>query len=369
MPPIIGIQFSPKGKQYHFDTQGITDLVPGDRVVVETARGRQLGIVVDYVSEKELDGRVCKPIERKATPQDLVLQQHWQSKGLHALVTCREEAGKLGLKGYKFVRAEYNFDGSQVTILYATERKKGNLAALQRVMRRSLRSKVELYQIGPRDFAKQLDGLGACGEQRCCSRFLIKFNSVSIRMAKLQNISLTPSEITGLCGRLRCCLAYEQEQYAEAAKGLPKRGKEVVTPYGKGRVVEVRTLAGSIVVEVDRVRHLVQREDIGKTEFTTPPVAEEQWPSWLPEEPQSSAQPAQEKESRPRTAAEQRSRASRRRRKRPKKNAADSQAPKASPGRTAKVERPKPSSEKKSSSSRRRGRRRPRRRNKPGPGQ
>ena len=140
MPPIIGIQFSPKGKQYHFDTQGITDLVPGDRVVVETARGRQLGIVVNYVPDTELDGRACKPIERRATPRDLVLQQHWQSKGLNALVTCREEAGNLGLKGYKFIKADYNFDGSQVTILYTTEKKKGNLSALQRSLRRSLRS-------------------------------------------------------------------------------------------------------------------------------------------------------------------------------------------------------------------------------------
>ncbi len=365
MPPIIGIQFNLKGKQYHFDTQGISDLVPGDRVVVETARGRQLGIVVNYVPEKELDGRACKPIERRATPRDLVLQQHWQSKGLHALVTCREEAAKMDLKGYKFVKADYNFDGSQVTILYTTEKKKGNLPALQRTLRRALRSKVELYQIGPRDFAKQLDGLGACGEQRCCSRFLTKFNSVSIRMAKLQNISLTPSEITGLCGRLRCCLAYEQEQYAEAAKGLPKRGKEVDTPYGKGRVVEVRTLAGSIVVDVDRVRNVVLREDIGKTEFTTPPVVDEQWPSWLPEEPESTAQPGRKTESVTDRADEQRSHGSRRR-KRPKKNAsAASQTPKATTDRPARGEQARPSTEVQSGSSRRRGRRRPRRRNQP----
>ncbi len=244
MPPILSIRFQPAGRPYHFDAQGITDLRPGDRVVVETTRGRQLGTVIGYVSDEELEGRSCKPIERRATPRDLVMQQHWHAKALHALVTCRDQAKDQRLSGFKFVKAEYNFDGSQVTILYTTEKKRAELAPLQRNLRRVLRTKVELFQIGPRDLAKSLDGLGACGIQRCCSRYLTKFNSVSIRMAKLQQISLTPSEITGVCGRLRCCLAYEHDQYAEAAKGLPRRGKEVQTPYGRGRVVEVRTLVG-----------------------------------------------------------------------------------------------------------------------------
>jgi cell fate regulator YaaT (PSP1 superfamily) len=301
MPPIIGIRFQPKGRQYHFDAQGIADLVPGDRVVVETTRGRQLGIVVGYISEEELDGRACKPIERRATPRDLVMQQYWQARELSALIACQEQAERLDLRGYKFVKAEYNFDGSQVTILYTTEKKKGDLNALRRELRRALRTKVELFQVGPRDFAKLLDGLGACGEQRCCSRFLTKFNSVSIRMAKLQNISLTPSEITGVCGRLRCCLAYEEDQYAEAAKGLPKRGKEVVTPHGKGRVVEIRTLAGTIVVDVEGVRHVVEREDIGQTEFSTPPEEQDKWPDWLSDKPGPDweAEGAQEAASRP----------------------------------------------------------------------
>lgn len=305
MPPIISIQFAPTGKQYHFDAQGITDLVPGDRVVVETTRGRQLGIFVAYVPDNELDGRGCKPIERRATARDLVMQQQWQAKELNALIACQELAEKQGLGGYKFVKAEYNFDGSQVTILYSTERKKGDLGALQRELRRSLRAKVELFQIGPRDFAKVLDGLGACGEQRCCSRFLTKFGSVSIRMAKLQNISLAPSEITGVCGRLRCCLAYEYEQYAEAAKGLPRRGKEVVTPYGKGKVIELRTLAGAIVVDVNGVRHVVQREDIGKQEFTHPAPQEEKWPGWLePDADSGEPAPAEKARAAPRPAQE-----------------------------------------------------------------
>jgi cell fate regulator YaaT (PSP1 superfamily) len=282
MPPVVGIQFSPVGKNYHFDAKGITDLCPGDRVVVNTSRGKQLGIVTGYVPEDELEGRTCKPIERRATPRDLVMQQQWQAKALSAVVTCTEKAEELGLKGFKFVQAEYNFDGSQVTILYTADKKRGDLGELQRALRRILRTRVELYQAGPRDLAKVLDGLGACGIPRCCSRFLTRFSSVSIRMAKAQNISLTPSEITGVCGRLRCCLAYEYEQYVEAADGLPRRGKEIVTPYGKGRVVEVRTLAGDTVVDVDGVRHVVPREDLGKEEFTHPPHEKEVYlPDWL----------------------------------------------------------------------------------------
>jgi len=352
MPPIIGIQFNPTGKRYHFDAQGISDLLPGDRVVVETSRGRQLGIVTGYVPKEKLEGRSCKPIERRATPRDLVMQRQWQAKALSALVTCREQAKKLGLKGYKFVRAEYNFDGSQVTILYTTEKKRAELTTLQRELRRALRTRVELYQIGPRDFAKQLDGLGACGERRCCSRFLTTFGSVSIRMAKLQNISLTPSEITGACGRLRCCLAYEQKQYAEAAKGLPKRGRDVLTPYGKGRVIEVRTLAGVIVVEVEGARHVVLREDIGKKEFTHPPIVEQtDWPDWL-SDTSASDSPTAPAETPGRAAERKRksSRPSRRRHRQPKKKQ-EAKSPSPQPKST------RPPRSRKKSSRRRRSRR------------
>jgi cell fate regulator YaaT (PSP1 superfamily) len=368
MPPIVGIQFQPTGRQYHFDAQGIADLVPGDRVVVETTRGRQLGIVVGYVSEEELEGRACKPIERRATPRDLVMQQYWQGRELSALIACQEQAERLDLRGYKFIKAEYNFDGSQVTILYTTEKKKGNLNALRRELRRALRTKVELFQVGPRDFAKLLDGLGACGEQRCCSRFLTKFNSVSIRMAKLQNISLTPSEITGVCGRLRCCLAYEQEQYAEAAKGLPKRGKEVVTPHGKGRVVEIRTLAGTIVVDVEGVRHVVERDDIGQTEFSSPPEEQEKWPDWLTDgsAPAGEGEAAQGAASRPAATSHQESRRrppQHRRQPRPRKaGAAPDRAPRKGPQPSSRS-RPDASRAAKPPSSRRRRRRSDRRSN------
>jgi cell fate regulator YaaT (PSP1 superfamily) len=339
MPPIVGIQFAPVGKQYHFDAKGITDLRPGDRVVVNTSRGKQLGIVTGYIPEEELEGRSCKPIERRATPRDLVMYQQWQAKALNVVVTCTEKAEELGLKGYKFIQAEYNFDGSQVTILYTADKKRGDLGDLQRELRRMLRTRVELYQAGPRDLAKTLDGLGACGIPRCCSRFLTRFSSVSIRMAKAQNISLTPSEITGLCGRLRCCLGYEHEQYLEAAEGLPRRGKDVVTPYGRGRVVEVRTLAGDTVVDVDGVRHVVGREDLGKEEFTHPPSEKEIYlPEWLDDsnsEASSTDEPASKS-----------SRRSRRGGRRPKSRR-QSQAPKQRQGDRGSRRRSRRSKEKK----------------------
>jgi cell fate regulator YaaT (PSP1 superfamily) len=346
MPPVVGIQFSPVGKQYHFDAKGITDLQPGDRVVVNTSRGKQLGIVIDYVPDEELEGRACKPIERRATPRDLVMQQQWQAKALSAVVTCAEKAEELGLQGYKFIQAEYNFDGTQVTILYTAEKKRGDLGELQRELRRMLRTRVELYQAGPRDLAKTLDGLGACGIPRCCSRFLTRFSSVSIRMAKAQNISLTPSEITGVCGRLRCCLAYEYEQYVEAAEGLPRRGKEVVTPYGKGRVVEVRTLAGDTVVDVEGVRYVVGREDLGKQEFTNPPREREVYlPDWLDDsssaEDVSTEEPGDGKPERP-----SRRRGGRSKGKRDSRGAAP-QPPKPRHGERGSRRRPRRSKEKK----------------------
>ena len=336
MPPIVAIQFQPTGRSYHFDSRGIDDLEPGDRVVVETSRGRQLGIVTGYVPEKELEGRSCKPIERRATPRDLLRQEQWQAKAPSALLACREQVEQLGLKGYKFIKAEYNYDGTQVTILYTTDKKRSELGELERNLRRSLRTRVELYQIGPRDLAKELDGLGACGIQRCCSRFLTRFNSVSIRMAKTQQISLAPSEITGVCGRLRCCLAYEHEQYVEAAEGLPKRNKQIVTPHGKGRVVEIRTLAGTVVVDVEGVRHTVDREDIGKTEFTHPPVeAPVAWPEWVPAAPESA--PAKEEDSGRKKSSSRRSR----RRSRPRKPKSDSEPGAASPNQARSDSAPK----------------------------
>ena len=182
------------------------------------------------------------------------MRQLWQQKELEAMINCRAKAAELKLKGVKIVTAEYAFDGSRLSFLYSTEtEEKVDLRALRNAIQRVYtRSRVEMRQIGPRDVAKLLGGMGACGlENRCCSMFLSEFSPISIKMAKEQGISLTPSEITGMCGRLRCCLVYEYEQYVEARKQLPKRGKRVVTPQGEGKVVDVFPLRDIAVVELD----------------------------------------------------------------------------------------------------------------------
>ncbi|MGB3714923.1 MAG: regulatory iron-sulfur-containing complex subunit RicT [Candidatus Promineifilaceae bacterium] len=250
---VVGVRFQKLGKLYHFRlTEDEVGIDPGDHVIVETKRGRQLGQVIANVEPNKVDRRRgLKAIERKATPRDLVMRQVWEQKELDALITCREQAAMLGIVDVKFVKAEYSFDGSRLTLLYTTENKKLDIRPLRKNLRKIYRSRVEMLMIGPRDVAKILGGHGACGQPRCCSTFLTEFSPVSIRMAKAQGVSLSPQEITGMCGRLRCCLVYEFEQYVQAKKQLPKYGKVIGTPYGEGKVRDVRVLRDSVIVDVD----------------------------------------------------------------------------------------------------------------------
>jgi cell fate regulator YaaT (PSP1 superfamily) len=266
---VVGVRFQKLGKLYHFRLVGDHGVIdPGDHVIVETKRGRQLGQVIAHVEPNKVDRRRgIKAIERKATPRDMVMSQVWEQKELDALITCREQAALLGLVDVKFVKAEYSFDGSRLTLLYSTENKKLDIRQLRRNMRKIYRSRVEMLMIGPRDVAKILGGHGACGHPRCCSTFLTEFSPISIRMAKAQGVSLSPQEITGMCGRLRCCLVYEYEQYVQAKKDLPKVGKVIGTPYGEGRVRDVRVLRESVIVDVDG-----ERKEIFRHEFE--PLAE-----------------------------------------------------------------------------------------------
>jgi cell fate regulator YaaT (PSP1 superfamily) len=244
-----------------------TEILVGDFAVVETSRGRQLGQVVQIVEKPSPPPEgVWKPIHHRATPRDLVLRQLWQKKELEAMINCRAKLAEIKIPGVKVVAAEFSFDGSRLSFLYSTESEsKVDLRRLQSAMQRLyIRSRVEMRQIGPRDVAKLLGGMGACGiDNRCCSMFLTEFSPISIKMAKEQGISLTPTEITGMCGRLRCCLIYEYEQYVEARKNLPKRGKRVVTPSGEGKVLDVYPLKQTILVELDNgVRVEVAHADV-----------------------------------------------------------------------------------------------------------
>jgi len=262
-PQIVGIQFQEIGKIYHFDGSNIQEIQVGDRVIVETSRGRQLGEVTHLVKDPPPPHEgTGKQVERRATPRDLVLNQSWQKKEVEALISCRERSSQLRLSEIKIIAAEFNFDGSRLSIMFNSEtEEKVELKSLRQDMGKKYPgSQVELRQIGPRDVAKILGGMGACGlEERCCSKFLTEFSPISIKMAKEQGISLTPAEITGMCGRLRCCLYYEFEEYLAARKELPKRGKKVVTPQGEGKVINVNPITMNIFVEL---------AEIGKREFS-----------------------------------------------------------------------------------------------------
>ncbi|WP_374687861.1 stage 0 sporulation family protein [Promineifilum sp.] len=259
----IGVRFQKLGKLYHFKVGSHKDLAPGDHVIVETKRGKQLGQVIAFIPPDEVHRhKGLRVVQRRATPRDLVLKQVWESKELDALITCREEASKAGIKDAKFVKAEFSFDGSWLTIAYTTENKKLDVRQVQGALGRILRTRVEMQLVGPRDVAKMMGGYGACGIPRCCSTFLTEFSPISIRMAKEQGISLSPQEITGMCGRLRCCLVYEYEQYVEAKKQLPRAGKIIGTPHGEGKVLDVRPLRDSVMVLVEETVHEVFRREI-----------------------------------------------------------------------------------------------------------
>lgn len=255
-PFVVGLRFQKVGKVYHFEASKFRDIKIGDFVIVETSRGTQLGQVIQLIeaSEKSIIETI-KPVQRIATPQDLVLRQSWQQKEMDAVTTCRAKVAELSLTDVKIIAAEYSFDGGRLFFLYSSEAgEKADLRSLRRAMQRVYQpSRVEMHLIGPRDVAKILGGMGACGlENRCCSSFLTEFSPISIKMAKEQGISLTPTEITGMCGRLRCCLVYEYEQYVEARKQLPKRGKRVRTPLGDGKVVDIYPLKESVIVDLEQ---------------------------------------------------------------------------------------------------------------------
>lgn len=255
-PRIVGVRFQKLGKLYHFDASEIEDLRVGDQVIVTTARGREMGEVasVGIPPEQAPEAKRMRPVERLATPQELALRNQWKRKELEAMIECRAQAAELGLRGVKIAKAEYSYDGSRLTFLYNTDADEDvDIGPLRREMQGEFsHARVRMRQIGPRDVAKIIGGMGACGlEERCCSKFLTEFSPISIRMAKEQGISLNPNEITGMCGRLRCCLMYEYEQYVEARKKLPKKKKRVITPAGEGKVVDVLPLKKAVIVQLE----------------------------------------------------------------------------------------------------------------------
>jgi cell fate regulator YaaT (PSP1 superfamily) len=268
---IVGIRFSKVGKIYHFDATDLPGLQVGEAVIVETSRGIQLGFVANIVAPSLTDNKGSwKKVTRRANPKDLLIRQNWMAKQADAVQFCQIRIKELDLRGIKIVAAEYSFDGSRLSLMFNSESEdKLELKSLKReLQKRYSPAQIEIRQIGPRDMAKSLCGMGACGlETRCCCKFLTDFSSISIKMAKEQGISLTPPEITGMCGRLRCCLNYEFEQYNSLRQALPRKNKSVMTPLGEGRVVEVRTLREEVVVDLPEIgKKIFKNEEIQKVE-------------------------------------------------------------------------------------------------------
>ena len=254
---IIGVQFEEVGKIYYFDASRYPELKVGDPIVVRTSRGLQLAKIIQVkIDEQDLDLNSFKSVERPATPNDLLTRKALALEEDAAKEKIRDYLIENGLSGVKVVSAEYSLDGNRLFLLINSESSVTyNIKKLHQDIQKLFKDvNLEIRQIGPRDTAKLIRGMGACGlETRCCSKFLTEFNSISIRMAKTQDISLTPSEITGMCGRLRCCLMYEYDQYVEAIKTLPKRKRKVQTPMGEGRVVQILPLRQAVIVDLPEI--------------------------------------------------------------------------------------------------------------------
>ena len=237
MVKVIGVKFKTGNRIYYFDPLDLP-VKAGDGVIVETARGMEFGDVPEDPKEVEESEIVAplKPVVRIATDEDKRLRAQYAAKENDAFAICLEKIEAHGLD-MKLVDVEYTFNGSKV-VFYFTADERVDFRELVKDLAYTLKTRIELRQIGVRDEAKMLGGLGPCGRLVCCKAFLDDFRPVSIKMAKEQNLSLSPTKISGLCGRLMCCLQYEQSAYESIRSQMPKPGKEVNTVDGVGVVVE-----------------------------------------------------------------------------------------------------------------------------------
>ena len=250
MAEVIGVRFKEVGKVYYFDPDN-NKLKLNDTVIVETSRGVECGMVA--IENKEVpDEEIVHPLKkliRKATKEDLRHLEENHRKEKEALKICEQKVADHGLE-MKLVDVEYTFDNSKI-LFYFTADGRVDFRALVKDLASVFRTRIELRQIGVRDESKMLGGLGVCGRPFCCSSFLGEFHPVSIKMAKEQGLSLSPTKISGTCGRLMCCLKYEQEAYTDLLKHTPKVGAIVKTPYGRGLVVETNLLTRTLKVKMD----------------------------------------------------------------------------------------------------------------------
>ena len=250
MTEIIGVRFKHTGKIYYFSPNGKT-VKHGDFVIVETSRGVECGQVV--LSNREVEDKKIiqplKPIISIANEKDMKTIERNKQKAKEAFDICLKKIKEHNLQ-MNLIDVEYTFDANKI-LFYFTAEGRIDFRDLVKDLASVFRTRIELRQIGVRDEAKMLGGLGVCGRPFCCSSFLSEFAPVSIKMAKEQGLSLNPTKISGTCGRLMCCLKYEQDVYDELLKITPKVGAIVNTPDGKGSVIDVNLITGKLKVDLD----------------------------------------------------------------------------------------------------------------------
>ena len=249
MATVIGVRFKKAGKVYYFDPDGIWPR-PGDNVIVETARGVEFGEVVTG-SRTVNDAQIVSPLKkviRVATEEDVRRAENNERREKEAFQICQERIARHKLD-MKLVSVEFTFDNNKI-IFYFTANGRVDFRDLVKDLASVFKIRIELRQIGVRDEAKMLGGLGSCGRQICCGAFLGDFQPVSIKMAKEQNLSLNPTKISGQCGRLMCCLKYEQDNYEQVLKRVPRVGRDVVTPDGVGVISEINCIKEKVKVRI-----------------------------------------------------------------------------------------------------------------------
>ncbi len=251
MATVIGVRFREVGKIYYFDPNG-EEMNKGDLVIVETSRGVECGEVA-MANRQIPDSEISYPLKkmlRRATAEDVAKVKENRDKEQKAFEVCEQKIKEHKLK-MKLINVEYTFDNNKI-LFYFTADGRVDFRELVKDLAYVFRTRIELRQIGVRDEAKMLGGLGICGRPFCCKTFLGDFQPVSIKMAKEQGMSLNPVKISGTCGRLMCCLKYEQEAYSDLLKKTPKIGALVNTPDGKGSVVDVNLITGILSVSLNK---------------------------------------------------------------------------------------------------------------------
>lgn len=252
MQNVVGVRFQEAGKIYYFSPAGFEDIEVGEYVVVETSRGLEICRVIiapGQVVNAELS-ETLKPIVRLAYQEDLERMQILKARAEEDVARARAVVARMSMP-IKVVSAAYNLDGSRLTLYFnPASENRVDLRDLLKELQSELQSQVQLRQVGPRDQAKAVGGYGVCGRRLCCSSWLTAFPAISIRMAKEQNQPLNPSKISGQCGRLLCCLAYENDMYKQLKAELPRVGTAVSTPAGDARVVGVNALRQVVTLQM-----------------------------------------------------------------------------------------------------------------------